>query len=81
MRVARRLAKVVRFLATPQKVGLLIAGFDVPHTHVHVIPLHHYHDITSKGLLDGSLTRTSSSELAANAARIAEALRSAELAP
>jgi histidine triad (HIT) family protein len=81
MRVAQRLAAVVKVLASPKKVGLLIAGFDVPHTHVHIIPMHHYHDITSKRLLDGSLVLPSSAELAANAARIAEALRSAEWAP
>ena len=46
MRVARRLAGVVKVLAAPTKVGLLIAGFDVAHTHVHVIPdarLSRYH--------------------------------------
>ena len=75
MRVARRLAAVVKVLASPRKVGLLIAGFDVPHTNVHVIPMHDYHDITSKRLLDNSLTRASTAELAANAARIKEVLQ------
>jgi histidine triad (HIT) family protein len=76
MRVARRLAGVVKLLAAPKKVGLLIAGFDVPHTHVHIIPLHDYHDVTSRRLLDRSLTLAPAAELAANATRITEVLRS-----
>jgi diadenosine tetraphosphate (Ap4A) HIT family hydrolase len=36
----------------PQKVGMVIAGFDVPHTHVHLIPMHAYHDITSQAYSD-----------------------------
>ncbi len=79
MRVARRLAAVVKVLASPRKVGLLIAGFDVPHTHVHVIPMHDYHDITSRRLLENSLTRPSTAELAANAVRIREALQTSPL--
>lgn len=78
MQVAQSLARVVKVMAAPTKVGLLIAGFDVPHTHVHVIPLHDYHDVTSRRLLDRSLTRASADELAANAARLIEALRSGQ---
>jgi histidine triad (HIT) family protein len=78
MRVAQRLARVIKATAAPAKVGLLIAGFDVPHTHVHVIPLHDYHDVTSKRLLDRSLTPASAADLAANAALLNEALRSSE---
>lgn len=80
MRVARRLAGVVKVLASPKKVGLLIAGFDVPHTHVHVIPMHDYHDITSKRLLDHTLVKPSAAELAAAAARIREALQTSQFA-
>ena len=35
--VARAQARVYR----PLKVGLLIAGLEVPHTHLHVIPINH----------------------------------------
>jgi len=26
---------------TPERIGLMIAGFEVPHTHLHVVPLDH----------------------------------------
>lgn len=41
MRVAQRvaLAQMARF--QPERVGLIIAGFEVPHTHLHVVPIDH----------------------------------------
>jgi histidine triad (HIT) family protein len=49
---AKRLAPVVAAVTQPRKVGLVIAGFDVPHTHVHIVPMHDYHDITSRAFAD-----------------------------
>ena len=37
----------------PHKVGLIIAGWDVPHTHVHIVPMNDYNDITSKSIMEG----------------------------
>lgn len=39
---------------SPKKVGLMVMGWDVPHAHVHVVPLENTGDITSKSLLEGS---------------------------
>jgi histidine triad (HIT) family protein len=49
---------------------LVVAGFDVPHAHLHVIPMHEYHDITSKSILEDAIQETSMDELEANAARL-----------
>ena len=68
MLTVRRLARVVSEFATPIRVGLVVAGWDVAHAHVHVIPMHEYHDITSKSLLDGTLARADEQDLAAIAA-------------
>lgn len=54
MRVAKKIAAVVDEKLKPKRVGLMIAGWDVPHTHVHVVPMHDYHDITSKRILDNT---------------------------
>jgi len=51
MRSVKRLAAVLAVVTHPKKVGVVIAGFDVPHTHVHLIPMHAYHDITSQAYL------------------------------
>lgn len=76
MRVAKRMAAILKDVAAPKKVGLVIAGFDVPHTHVHVIPMHDYHDITSRRYIEGTLVRPDNAELARNAAAIRHVLQS-----
>ena len=52
MHTAKRLARALHAAFTPQRVGLTVAGFDVPHAHLHVLPLHHYHDLTSRRYLE-----------------------------
>ncbi|NLG50159.1 MAG: HIT family protein [Chloroflexi bacterium] len=74
MRVVKKMAAIVKSLAAPQKVGLVVAGFDVPHAHIHVIPMHDYHDITSRHYIEGTLVRPDDAELARNAAEIKSAL-------
>lgn len=74
MPVVQAMAKAVKAIYSPKKVGLAVAGFDVSHVHVHVIPLHDYHDLTSKPLLDGTLKHATASELATNGERIRNAI-------
>ncbi|MFZ4761528.1 MAG: HIT family protein [Alphaproteobacteria bacterium] len=50
--VARKLSGKIREELTPLRVGIVISGFGVPHCHVHVIPLHSDHDITSSQYAD-----------------------------
>lgn len=70
MFVVKKLADVVNNYSHPKKVGLIIAGFDVPHTHVHIVPMHDYHDITSKSILEGKRANPSENELARTAEEI-----------
>ena len=46
--VAQRLTKKLRAVLKPPRVGLLIGGFHVPHAHVHLVPMHDDHDLTSQ---------------------------------
>ncbi len=39
MELAQRIGKAQQEIFSPLRVGLMIAGFEVPHTHLHVIPL------------------------------------------
>ncbi|MBT3247311.1 MAG: HIT family protein [Actinobacteria bacterium] len=39
MAVAHRVAQAQQELFSPQRVGLMVAGFEVPHTHLHCVPL------------------------------------------
>ena len=47
MVAVKKLAKIIKKI-NPKKVGLFIAGWDVPHTHAHIVPMKNHHDITSK---------------------------------
>jgi histidine triad (HIT) family protein len=71
---ARILAQGLQRAFVPKRVGLVVAGFDVPHAHVHLIPMVEYHDITSRALLDGMLVPATLDELQANALRLQESL-------
>jgi len=37
--VAHRIGQAQQALLSPARIGLMIAGFEVPHVHVHVVPL------------------------------------------
>jgi histidine triad (HIT) family protein len=74
MLVVRRVAAVVNDTFQPRKVGMLAAGFDVAHGHIHVLPMYDYHDITSKIILEGSRPNPSDVELRAVADQIREGL-------
>lgn len=63
MQVAKKIATIVDERLKPKRVGLVIAGWDVPHTHIHVVPMHDYHDITSKRMLESTPTKLSEDEL------------------
>ena len=39
MAVAHRIGRAQKELLSPARIGLMIAGFEVPHVHVHVVPL------------------------------------------
>lgn len=38
-RVARRLALALQHAYRPTKVGMMLAGLEVPHTHIHLVPI------------------------------------------
>lgn len=45
MGVSRAIATVQQELLSPNRIGLLIAGFEVPHTHLHVVPIDEMTDL------------------------------------
>jgi histidine triad (HIT) family protein len=84
MAVARRIAQAANLVYGPPKMGFAVAGFDVPHAHLHVVPLHDYHDLTSgRYLQSGEPHRAGESgapkpppgELAAEAGKIRSSLQ------
>jgi histidine triad (HIT) family protein len=52
MLTAKHIAMALELVFNPLRVGLAIAGWDVPHTHIHVLPMHTQRDLTAKQLLE-----------------------------
>lgn len=45
MRVAQQIATAQQRAFSPTRVGLMIAGLEVPHVHLHVVPIDAMHDL------------------------------------
>lgn len=45
MTVAQSIGKAVQRAFNPVKVGLMIAGLEVPHVHLHIVPVDGLHDL------------------------------------
>lgn len=45
MAVSRTVGRAVDRAFSPTKVGLMIAGLEVPHVHLHVVPIRGVHDL------------------------------------
>jgi histidine triad (HIT) family protein len=72
MATVKKLSKVVHEKLNPEKVGLIVAGWDVPHAHIHVVPMHDSSDITSKSILEGTRANPTNEELAGIAQQLSE---------
>ncbi len=45
MTVSHTIAKGIEAAFQPVKVGLMLAGLEVPHTHIHLVPIWGVHDL------------------------------------
>jgi histidine triad (HIT) family protein len=76
MDVSQVIGKGIDRAFSPPRVGLLIAGFEVPHVHLHVLPIHGEQDLH----LDRSARSVDPDDLARNAERLRAALRDLDAA-
>ena len=70
MMFARRVALGVKKVCPCKKVGVAVIGLDVPHTHIHLIPLQEVHDLDFRHHV-----KMEPEELQALAAQIAAAIQ------
>lgn len=42
---AQRIAKAIQTVTGAQRIGLVIAGFEIPHTHIHLIPVNEMNEM------------------------------------
>lgn len=69
--VVKQLSKPLQVATGAVRIGLQVEGFEVDHVHVHLIPLHHPHELDPR-----RATEASAEELAAMAETIKQSLGS-----
>lgn len=73
MEVAHHLGNAMKTVFSPERIGLMIAGFEVPHTHVHVLQLNDMRDMS----FANAATTVDHGQLAGFAATIRQELEAA----
>ncbi|GHE20850.1 HIT family protein [Halomonas urumqiensis] len=69
MSVSQRLAKALKRAFPCERVGMLVVGLEVPHVHIHLVPIDAMQDIRVEGL-----PQATSDALSEAASRLREAL-------
>ncbi len=69
MKIAQRIGRAQMRAFRPKRIGLMIAGMEVPHTHLHVVPIQAERDL--------DFARADSGALGEDLERAAESLRKA----
>ena len=72
--VSKKIGKALDLGFKPKKVGLMIAGLEVPHAHIHVIPMEGMHDLDA----DSADLAPNPDDLDAAADRVRAALKALE---
>jgi histidine triad (HIT) family protein len=44
-KIANKIGKHIREVIKPPRVGIIVEGFGVPHTHIHLIPIYYSNDL------------------------------------
>lgn len=71
--VARRIARAQQQAFAPERVGLIVAGYEVPHTHIHVVPTSDMSELS----FANAATNVDRDELETAAAQLRAALKDA----
>ncbi len=74
MLTVKKLKTLYKDLFNVPQVGFFISGWDIAHTHVHVVPMKDSKDITSKPLLDKTAPKFTDTEFAKTVEKITQAL-------
>lgn len=66
MLVAKKVAKMIEAVVECKRVGVMVAGLEVPHAHIHLVPINEVTDLNFANAKEGDATQLS--ELAARIA-------------
>jgi histidine triad (HIT) family protein len=74
MQAVQHIMRTLYEVFSPPKVGMFVSGWDIPHAHVHVVPMFNSKDITSKPLLENTSPQFTQEEFEATRDKITQAL-------
>lgn len=74
MDVVKKISVALDHAFNPKKVGILVAGWEIPHSHVHVVPMEETSDLTSQKLLEGTAYKFDQDTLNQHADKIKQSL-------
>ncbi len=74
MLTVKMLQKKLGHVFKAPKTGIFVSGWDIPHTHVHVVPMFDSKDITSKPLLEKTAPKPTEEGFRNTTERIKQAL-------
>lgn len=70
----RKIAGAIERAEKPKRVGLMVQGWEVPHAHVHVVPMNDHGDVTSKKIIHHTRGKPTHEELTEEGDKIRAAL-------
>jgi histidine triad (HIT) family protein len=74
MEVVKKISVALDDAFNPEKVGIMVSGWDVPHAHTHVIPQTERGDITSRKNIENTLHKFDKDTLDQHANKIKQSL-------
>lgn len=74
MDIVKKISVALDVAFNPEKVGVMVSGWDVSHAHVHVVPMEQSGDITSIKLIEGVAFKFDQNTLKTHADKIKQSL-------
>lgn len=63
MLATKKISEIIKKITKCKKIGLLVAGFDIPHAHIHIIPLYKKGEVCTKRTVESKYIEASAAEL------------------
>ncbi len=74
MAVVKKVSVALDAAFQPEKVGIMVMGWDVPHAHTHVVPQTEPGDVTSKKIIENTVIKFDRNTLDQHANKIKQSL-------
>lgn len=74
MEIVKKISVALDVAFNPEKVGVMVSGWDVPHAHTHVVPQTERGDITSRKIIEDTTLKLEHDTLNQHAEKIKQSM-------